>query len=150
MEQRLQLFLQMEQLTQSQFADKLGIQRSGVTHLLSGRNKPSFEFITRMLQTFPSLNAEWLILGKGKPYRDHSAPDVELPSSATETTPGEADLFTPISQPQEADFIETTNFGNQLQLPDNKATDNKSIISNQPKAIKSVLILYEDGTYEKR
>jgi transcriptional regulator with XRE-family HTH domain len=150
MEQRLQLFLQMEQLTQSQFADKLGIQRSGVTHLLSGRNKPSFEFITRMLQTFPSLNAEWLILGKGKPYRDHSAPDVELPPAATETTPAEADLFTPMIQSQTPDIIETTDFGNTPQLPDNKVTEQKYINSNQPKAIKSVLILYEDGTYEKR
>ena len=130
MEQRLQLFLQMEQLTQSQFADKLGIQRSGVTHLLSGRNKPSFEFITRMLQTFPSLNAEWLILGKGKPYRDHSAPDVELPSVTTEPTPSEVDLFTTMSQSQTPENIETTDFGNISQLPDNKATEQKSMISN--------------------
>lgn len=60
----------MEGLSPSQFADKLGVQRSGVSHLLSGRNKPSFEFINKMLVTFPKINPDWLITGNGKAYRD--------------------------------------------------------------------------------
>ena len=110
MEQRLQLFLQMEQLSQSQFADKMGIQRSGVTHLLSGRNKPSFEFITRMLQTFPSLNAEWLILGKGKPYKD-SAATPEMPAAPQPESLPEASLFTPEIEPLPVESTEIYYFG---------------------------------------
>ena len=103
MEQRLQLFLQMEQLTQSQFADKMGIQRSGVTHLLSGRNKPSYEFITRMLQAYPSLNAEWLLLGKGKPYKDSSVvPDIQTIEEPEAPLP-DASLFATINQPETVD-----------------------------------------------
>ena len=60
----------MEGLSPSQFADKLGVQRSGVSHLLSGRNKPSFEFINKMLVAFPKINPDWLITGNGKAYRD--------------------------------------------------------------------------------
>lgn len=60
----------MEGLTPSQFADKLGVQRSGVSHLLSGRNKPSFEFINKMLVAYPKINPDWLITGNGKAYRD--------------------------------------------------------------------------------
>ncbi len=88
MEERLKLFLSMEGLTPSQFADKLGIQRSGVSHLLAGRNKPSFEFINKMLLAFPKINPDWLILGTGKAYRDQpafsgsSAPTAGTPAAA--------------------------------------------------------------------
>jgi transcriptional regulator with XRE-family HTH domain len=150
MEQRLQLFLQMEQLSQSQFADKMGIQRSGVTHLLSGRNKPSFEFITRMLQAFPTLNAEWLILGKGKPYKNTAeAPSEAIPAIA-EATPAEADLFSPAIQSQPTEYTETIDFSNGVQSTETEDKEPNQHSSNHPKAIKSVLILYEDGTYEKR
>ena len=152
MEQRLQLFLQMEQLSQSQFADKMGIQRSGVTHLLSGRNKPSFEFITRMLQAFPSLNAEWLILGKGKPYKDASgAPETDSRTvSEPETPVSEADLFTAQEQPLPAPQTQIIDFGNVSQQTENETKDQIAVSSKHPKSIKSILILYEDGTYEKR
>ncbi|MBR5735827.1 MAG: helix-turn-helix transcriptional regulator [Bacteroidales bacterium] len=150
MEQRLQLFLQMEQLSQSQFADKMGIQRSGVTHLLSGRNKPSYEFIAKMLQAFPSLNAEWLILGKGKPYKDSSAAAFEAPVTDPEPPVQEADLFTEMSQPEVLVTTETIDFGNNIQSSDNKRGQQDIKLPGQPKAIKSILILYEDGTYEKR
>lgn len=67
----------MEGLSPSQFADKLGVQRSGVSHLLSGRNKPSFEFINKMLVTFPKINPDWLITGNGKAYRDFPTQQAE-------------------------------------------------------------------------
>ena len=150
MEQRLQLFLQMEQLSQSQFADKMGIQRSGVTHLLSGRNKPSYEFITKMLQAFPALNAEWLILGKGKPYKESSSeapfPTVQEAGNVSQ----QADLFAVQEQPQEANTTEIFDFGNDIKASENKPIEQKNTDSARPKAIKSILILYEDGTYEKR
>ena len=150
MEQRLQLFLQMEQLSQSQFADKMGIQRSGVTHLLSGRNKPSFEFITRMLQAFPTLNAEWLILGKGKPYKNAADVPSEAVPVIEEAIPAEADLFSPPVQSQSTEDTETIDFSNSVQSAETEKKAPKQHFSNHPKAIKSVLILYEDGTYEKR
>lgn len=103
MEERLKLFLAMEGLSPSQFADKLGVQRSGVSHLLSGRNKPSFEFISKMLVTFPKINPDWLITGVGKAYRDFptdaastlaeggSEPNVSLQEDDAIT--GEPELF---------------------------------------------------------
>lgn len=66
MKDRLTLFLQFEHLSPARFADILGVQRSGISHILSGRNKPGFDLIEKMLNKFPDLNAEWLITGKGK------------------------------------------------------------------------------------
>jgi len=150
MEQRLQLFLQMEQLSQSQFADKIGIQRSGVTHLLSGRNKPSFDFITRILRAYPTLNAEWLILGKGKPYKDASTAAPETVAAEPEEASVSTGLFTSDPEPEYADSTEIDTLSDTFQLEDKE--DNKSINKpiDTPKVIKAILILYEDGTYEKR
>ena len=52
-------------ISPSQLADSIGVQRSNVTHVLNGRNKPSFQFMVKMLQIFPDLNATWLMLGEG-------------------------------------------------------------------------------------
>jgi transcriptional regulator with XRE-family HTH domain len=54
----------MHNLTPSAFADKLGVQRSNVSHVLSGRNKPSLDFLEKIISTFPRVNAHWLITGK--------------------------------------------------------------------------------------
>ena len=70
MKDRLNLFLTMEGISASEFAKEMGIQRSGISHLLAGRNKPSYEFISTMLSHYPKLNAEWLLLGIGNPYKD--------------------------------------------------------------------------------
>ena len=70
MNRRLQQFLEVEQLSPARLADTLGIQRSGISHLLSGRNKPSYEFIRAIMLSYPNLNMEWLLVGKGKMYKD--------------------------------------------------------------------------------
>ena len=61
---RLHLVLKMHNLTASSFADKIGVQRSNVSHVLGGRNKPSLDFLEKILLTFPRVNANWLVTGK--------------------------------------------------------------------------------------
>jgi transcriptional regulator with XRE-family HTH domain len=87
MRTRLQQFLQAENMSPSRFADQIGIQRSGVSHILSGRNKPGFDFIEKMLLAYPSLNAEWLITGKGKMYKEAKAASLFSPEELPESTP---------------------------------------------------------------
>ena len=65
MKDRLLKFLNREQLSSARFAGIIGVQPSSISHILSGRNKPGFDFIEKILTKYPSLNAEWLILGKG-------------------------------------------------------------------------------------
>ena len=75
MNNRLQQFLELENITPARLADTLGVQRSGLSHILSGRNKPGYEFITKLLIKFPHINSDWLLLGKGKPYKNFSDGD---------------------------------------------------------------------------
>lgn len=63
-QERLQLVLKMHNLTPSAFADKIGVQRSNISHVLSGRNKPSLDFLEKILLNFPRVNAHWLITGE--------------------------------------------------------------------------------------
>jgi len=67
---RLEEILQFYNLTASSFADRIGVQRSSISHLLSGRNKPSLEFVMKVVKTFPEVNLYWLLNGKGSfPYK---------------------------------------------------------------------------------
>lgn len=62
---RLEQLLEYYGLSAAAFADKIEVQRSGISHLLSGRNKPSLDFVMKVVQTFPEVNLYWLLNGKG-------------------------------------------------------------------------------------
>lgn len=61
---RIRMVIDSQKLTAGAFADRIGVQRSNVSHVLSGRNKPSFEFIEKVLISFPKVQAHWLLTGK--------------------------------------------------------------------------------------
>ena len=65
MNTRIKRFMDHKGITSSELADSIGVQRSNVTHVLHGRNKPSFQFISKMLEKYPEINAKWLIMGDG-------------------------------------------------------------------------------------
>lgn len=64
---RIRMVIDSHKLNAGGFADKIGVQRSNVSHVLSGRNKPSFEFIEKLLVAFPRVSAQWLLTGKHVP-----------------------------------------------------------------------------------
>ena len=70
MNTRLQQFLSVENITQAQLADTLNVARAGVSHILAGRNKPSYDFLHKLLIKFPHINGDWLMTGRGKAYND--------------------------------------------------------------------------------
>ncbi len=83
MNSRLVRFLEAENISQSQFADSIGVARASISHIIAGRNKPGFDFLEKMASCYPSLNIEWLITGKGRMYHDESDNSSEnaIPSS---------------------------------------------------------------------
>ena len=60
------------QLTSASFATKIGVQRSAMSHILSGRNKPSLDFLIKIHDAFDEVNLEWLILGKPSSFSKDS------------------------------------------------------------------------------
>lgn len=61
---RITQILEEQQLSSSAFADTIGVQRSSISHVLSGRNKPSLEFILKTARAFPAYSTDWLLFGK--------------------------------------------------------------------------------------
>jgi len=89
MKDRILAFLQSENKSAAQFAEELGVQPSGISHILSGRNNPSLDFVMKMLHKHPSLSPEWLLFGRGAMYKYASQPTLfDIPLS--ETITGEA------------------------------------------------------------
>lgn len=62
---RIDRILKFYDLSAAAFADQIGVQRSSISHLLAGRNKPSLEFVMRVVQALPEVDLHWLIYGKG-------------------------------------------------------------------------------------
>ena len=106
MNKRLQQFLNAENISQSQFADTLNVARAGVSHILSGRNKPGFDFIESLILHYPDLNIEWLITGKGRMYN----------------TPQ------PEKSPDSDGFAETNTSKETIKMIDNKRSISKIIV----------------------
>jgi transcriptional regulator with XRE-family HTH domain len=104
MKDRILAFLQSENKSYAQFAEEIGVQPSGISHILSGRNNPSLDFVVKMLERYESLSTDWLLFGRGPMYRYASQPalfDVEplnqaqddsgrgpVPDSASDTLGG--------------------------------------------------------------
>jgi len=87
---RLKKILNYHQLTASLFADKIGVQRSSISHILSGRNKPSLDFILKVTNTFTDVDIYWLLNGKGE-------------------FPKEQGLTNKVFSPNESSIVETSN-----------------------------------------
>lgn len=84
MNKRLEQFLAAENISQSKFADTIDVARASVSHILAGRNNPGYDFIVNTLRHYPALNAEWLLTGKGKMYKQSSVDTDTKESSLTE------------------------------------------------------------------
>ncbi|QHI35010.1 hypothetical protein IMCC3317_03560 [Kordia antarctica] len=123
---RLKKVIDYYGLSASAFADKLGVQRSSISHILSGRNKPSLEFVMKILNTFEEVELYWLLNGKGSFPKVASAENVVAP--------------TPTSRPKIVQ--ETTQDSSSLE---EKVT---SRIPSTGKTIDKIVIFYTDGTFE--
>lgn len=82
MKERIISFLRAENKSSAQFAEEIGVQPSGISHILSGRNKPSLDFIIKMLEKYTFLSTDWLLFGKGQMYKDPKMGDLfDIPLS---------------------------------------------------------------------
>lgn len=85
--ERIRKIMEFFELSSSVFADKIGVQRSSISHILSGRNKPSLDFILKVTSTFAEVDIHWLLNGKGEFPKKIEQPKVQTP-------------ITPLSVPQ--------------------------------------------------
>ena len=122
--ERLQNIIKYYDESASSFAEKIGVQRSSISHILSGRNKPSLDFIMKVLHAYPEVDLYWLINGKG-----------EFPSQQEEEQKSETKL---------EEQLEPNLFSETRQEESKTPIAQKS----NPSEIDKIIIFYKDGSFD--
>jgi transcriptional regulator with XRE-family HTH domain len=169
--------MKTEGLTNSKFASLLGIQRSNITHIIDGRNKPSISFIEKLITKFPHVNIEWLITGTGEMYKQKEIPGkksgqkenvfptlfpeqrskqstiikpekiTEPKSIAEKETATEKTAKTKFSPAQIADEVRKINI--QPENPEHPSLEEPDLTDNaDEREIECVLIFHSDKTFK--
>lgn len=145
MNTRLQQFLAAENITQAQLADSLNVARAGISHILAGRNKPSYDFLSALMVHYPRLNVEWLMFGKGKMYKEDPAQEVKQIKKEPDTEL----LFTDEDLQDEIPSTVSDDSLNIQLLSEIKNSINKSQVSVKQRNVKKIIILFDDGSFQE-
>lgn len=116
--ERLHRLMEFYQLNASALADRIGVQRSAISHILSGRNNPSLDFVLKIAETFTDVDLYWLLLNKGSFPTPQKAVSDYAPYTQLSSTDSEPEKISHYEQPHEK------------------------------KEISKVIIFYENGTFE--
>ena len=136
MKDRIAHIIRAKNLTAAEFAIRLGIQPSNISHLLSGRNNPSLDFVRKLKETFPEYNLDWIIFGSG-------------PMTVSEPfLPPTAVTDTHVMEERE----EEINFDSPAE-PSFDSEEQPASMSNPPlpsfhSGWKKLILVYEDNTFE--
>ncbi|CAM1348136.1 helix-turn-helix domain-containing protein [Tenacibaculum crassostreae] len=134
--ERLKQILDYYNLSASSFADKIDVPRSSISHLLSGRNNPSLDFIIKVETAFDEVDLNWLVYGKGSfpPQTENQRREVKIEKNDVPSLFTENVVFE-----QEPEKKSNTRFSESQQKPKESAAFRE---------IKNILVLYDDGTFE--
>jgi transcriptional regulator with XRE-family HTH domain len=163
-QERIQYVMQLERLTAKDFADILGVQRSSISHLVSGRNKPSIDFLEKFLEKFPKYNPVWFISGKGEPkmlIEKETAEKNDIKSAKTVNKIVQHSIF---EQPEELKKHEEYTINNVLidpvtavnneisshEIEEKAKVQNHVTIDVEPpgREIERIVLFFTDGTFE--
>jgi transcriptional regulator with XRE-family HTH domain len=150
MRDRIVKFITTENISSTKFADEIGVQRSSVSHILSGRNNPGFEFIQKILTRYKHLNAEWLIMGTGNMFKTVRQTSIfdELDNKSTNNEVKPAAPIENLITNQPAGGNEVLNIPTEIKK-EAEAFIIKNEARNEAKAIEKVLIIYSDKTFSE-
>lgn len=151
---RLEIILDYYNLSASSFADKIGVQRSSLSHLLSGRNKPSLDLILKIVNEFPDVDLYWILNGKGDFPRSESiennkenevAPPL-LSSIEKKESNNNSILSSDLFSMQESNTEK-----NRVFETSEEKISNMRFLSNQESTIEidRIVFFYKDGTFKE-
>lgn len=137
---RIAHIIRAKNLTAAEFALRLGIQPSNVSHILAGRNNPSLEFVKKLKETFPEYNLDWIVFGKGpmtvsEPFVEPRV--AEITPVATDS--GVEDDSTDLENTLFASENESEPIGEPVSVP-------IPIMSQAD--LKRIILVYADNTFE--
>ena len=162
--ERINFIMTTERMSAKDFAEILGVQRSSISHLISGRNKPSIDFLEKFISAFPKYNPVWLISGKGEMKLESSTPKQEENKSNSTKTVQKVVQHTLFEQDDLSNLAKNTNIEpihcgteptsvlnikEQDSVRTTASLDQKSEAIGQKKpSINKIVFFYDDGTFE--
>ncbi len=150
MKERIEAIIKHLQFTPSQFADAIGVQRSSMSHILSGRNKPSLDFLYKLLDKFSQISGDWLITGKGTMLSDttKAIKQHEQLLIPTEEQQARKPLKVPqisAKTPKKEDLKEMVDKQEEVSQP----ALAKALIHKQgEKEVEQIVVFYTDKTFK--
>lgn len=158
MKERVSQLILSKGLTSSKFAELLDVQPSSISHILSGRNNPSYDFILKVLTVFTDVDPNWLLLGQGGIYREENEvkneplndKSIDIDSNMLYETESDHHLLTessPIYSSQEIASTTTPGVSTVVE----GGVDSTPLVTtvNSKKRIERVLIFYSDKTFSE-
>jgi transcriptional regulator with XRE-family HTH domain len=128
MKDRIILLIKAKNLTAAQFADEIGVQKSSISHILSGRNNASLDFIQKVLLCYPEVNMEWLMFGKGPLFNgsenaSNSSNDRILSTEVPQDS-ASVDLFSDLFAGQRVNFRKEIDLTREPRPDENSKQEN--------------------------
>ena len=158
--ERIELLMKCYELSPSQFAEKTGIQRASVSHIVSGRNKPSLEVMLKIYDAFPELDLKWLMTGVGEePIASSHRQDTVVETMENSLFYQPERVEQPVVQPSQ-EPVQVQSRPQRLpsiqqqvkaaqERPQRRTASAKAPQSNvAERRVKEIRIFYTDGTYE--
>ncbi|RZK10853.1 MAG: XRE family transcriptional regulator [Flavobacterium sp.] len=135
---RFEILMEHFGMNASSFADKIGVQRSSISHLLSGRNKPSLDFVMKILDIFPDVNLYWILNGKGNLLKDEVG---FLEAFQTKKEEDHTPTFTPDLASEKKMEPES-----EVVISKNKSPEIQNL--KKDSEIFKIVLFYKDGTFK--
>jgi DNA-binding XRE family transcriptional regulator len=153
MKDRILAIIREEEMTNARFAQEIGVQSSSISHITSGRNKPSIDLITKILSRFPGISAEWLLQGKGKMYKSDNV--IDLNPVINQTSSAQPDLFSTPKPPVVNPVQQVQQNGEHEKAPESISEPVSSISDEIPaqygnrsgKQVEKVIVFYSDKSF---
>ena len=135
---RLEIILDYYSINASTFADKIGVQRSSLSHLLSGRNKPSLDFILKILEVYPDVDLYWILNGKGNFPKNSEAIQKTENSFSSE-------LKSNSTTPTTDNLVPENLFSQKKNEEENFPTVETENVSGD---VEKIIFFFKDGTFK--
>ncbi len=145
MNNRVLEIIENKKLTPSRFADKIGVPRSTISHIISGRNKPSLELISKIAEKYPDINLDWLIKGKGSMISSQTT----LFNNTQEKQPEEDS-----HKSKQISHINTFNESLQMETEQKSSDSEPEQVKKKPvnngdfDEISKIIIIYNDDSFK--
>ena len=149
---RIFTFIESQQLTPTEFADKIGVSRASISSIKTGRTQPTLPLVEKIKQHYPDIDVEWLIFGKGNAPVVNNEPQSETAISHEELKLEIEEVVGDSSNNNTANEYQAVYIAETPQKTEEKQSELNvlnQLMGEMKRSVKKVILLYDDGSFEE-